>query len=42
MTFLAHLWCYLTTGHADIRKRDGSRLYLECRECGRTTPGWVL
>jgi len=35
-------WCGVWHGHADLRKRDGARFYLECRHCGRATPGWVL
>ena len=30
------------SGHDDSVRRAANRLYLECRECGRTTPGWNL
>ncbi len=36
-------WCGLWYGHMDIRMLEPKRgLYLECMNCGRVTPGWVL
>jgi hypothetical protein len=29
-------------GHEDRVHRQASRVYLECAECGRETPGWQL
>jgi hypothetical protein len=29
-------------GHEDRMHHDGGRLYLECAECGRETPGWEV
>jgi hypothetical protein len=31
-------WCM---GHDDWIRRTPDRLYLECLECGRQTPGWL-
>lgn len=42
MLALRQWFCGVWWGHADLRKRDGTRFYLECRHCGRTTPGWLL
>jgi hypothetical protein len=33
--------CWIA-GHDDRFKRTASRVYLECAECGRKTPGWEL
>ena len=30
----------LMYGHEDRMQHEGRRLYLECAECGRETPGW--
>lgn len=32
----------LMYGHEDRMHHDGPRLYLECAECGRETPGWEV
>ena len=32
----------LLLGHDDLIRREPDRMYLECCECGRTTPGWTL
>jgi hypothetical protein len=32
----------LLRGHDDFVRRMPRRLYLECAECGRETPGWDL
>ena len=34
-------WCGVWYGHFDIFRVERSRLFLECRECGRETHGWV-
>jgi hypothetical protein len=35
------LKCWFT-GHDDWMRRTPDRLYLECFECGRETPGWLI
>ena len=35
------LRCWIL-GHEDWVRREPDRLYLECFECGRKTPGWSL
>ena len=32
--------CWLL-GHEDLVRTTTGRLYLECMECGRQTPGWL-
>jgi hypothetical protein len=32
----------LLLGHHDLIRRHGGRMYLECCECGRTSPGWTI
>jgi hypothetical protein len=29
-------------GHQDGRRCEAGRVYLECLECGRETPGWLI
>jgi hypothetical protein len=33
--------CFLM-GHDDLIRREGDRIYLECRDCGRETRGWTV
>jgi hypothetical protein len=37
--FQLSLRCWLL-GHEDLVRTTTGRLYLECMECGRQTPGW--
>ena len=39
--FPFNLKCLLV-GHDDRIRRNGARVYLNCSECGRETPGWDL
>ena len=39
MGFQFSLRCWLL-GHEDLVRTTTGRLYLECMECGRQTPGW--
>ena len=39
MGFQLSLRCRLL-GHEDLVRTTTGRLYLECMECGRQTPGW--
>lgn len=32
----------LLFGHDDLVRRSPDRLYLQCADCGRETPGWPL
>lgn len=32
----------LLLGHDDLIRRKPHQIYLECCECGRTTPGWTI
>lgn len=34
--------CVLSGGHNDFFKQEHKRVFLECSECGRQTPGWDL
>jgi hypothetical protein len=38
---LGQVWCgWSRGGHEMIIRTEGTRMYLECRNCLRETPGW--
>jgi hypothetical protein len=39
IVFSAHC---LLAGHDDLVMRAPDRIWLQCQDCGRQTPGWIL
>jgi hypothetical protein len=40
---LGQAWCgWSRTGHEMLLKTEGTRLYLQCRNCFHETPGWSV